>query len=154
MKLVLKVLKTVLRNQKKLIFKNRLKHLKRKCFSVLRQKQTCSHGVKDDCKNLRFSFNVLVLSSWNHFVFHLNKALWQKISVHIVPYRIMKRREKLYVIIWTWPKFSENWPLNFGLQNMTYKAVYLAGHVLLILNLTLGSYKTNFDITYIACSKF
>ena len=60
MKLVLRVLKTVLRNQKNLIFKNRLKHLKRKCFSVLRQKQTCSHGVKDGCKNLqRFSFKLL-----------------------------------------------------------------------------------------------
>ena len=51
MKLVLK---------KNLIFKNRLKHLKRKCFSVLRQKQSCSHGVKDGCKNLqRFSFKLL-----------------------------------------------------------------------------------------------
>ena len=60
MKLVLRVLKTVLRNQKNLIFKNRLKHLKRKCFSVLRQKQSCSHGVKDGCKNLqRFSFKLL-----------------------------------------------------------------------------------------------
>ena len=60
MKLVLRVLKTVLRNQKNLIFKNRLKHLKRKCFSVLRQKQSCSHGVKDDCKNLqRFRFKLL-----------------------------------------------------------------------------------------------
>ena len=60
MKLVLKVLKTVLRNQKNLIFKNRLKHLKRKCVNVLRQKQTCPHGVKDGCKNLqRFSFKFL-----------------------------------------------------------------------------------------------
>ena len=60
MKLVLRVLKTVLRNQKKLIFKNRLKHLKQKCFSVLRQKQSCSHGVKDGCKNLQgFSFKLL-----------------------------------------------------------------------------------------------
>ena len=60
MKLVLRVLKTDLRNQKQLIFKNRLKHLKRKCFSVLRQKQSCSHGVKDSCKNLqRFSFKLL-----------------------------------------------------------------------------------------------
>ena len=43
-----------------MIFKNRLKHLKRKCFSVLRQKQLCSHGVKDGCKNLRrFSFKLL-----------------------------------------------------------------------------------------------
>ena len=57
---VLTVLKTVLRNQKNLIFKNRLKHLKRKCFSVLRQKQSCSHGVKDGCKNLqRFIFKLL-----------------------------------------------------------------------------------------------
>ena len=57
MKLVLRAPKTVLRNKKKLIFKNRLKHLKRKCFSVLRQKQSCSHGVKNGCKNLqRFSF--------------------------------------------------------------------------------------------------
>ena len=60
LKLVLRVLKTVLRNQKILIFKNRLKHLKRKCFSVLRQKQSCSHGVKNGCKNLkRFSFKPL-----------------------------------------------------------------------------------------------
>ena len=59
MKLVLRVLKTVLRNKKKLILKNRLKHLKRKCFSVLRQKQSCSHGVKDGCKNLSFSFKLL-----------------------------------------------------------------------------------------------
>ena len=51
---------TVLRNQKNSIFKNRLKHLKRKCFSVLRQKQSCSYGVKDSCKNLqRFSFKLL-----------------------------------------------------------------------------------------------
>ena len=57
MKLVLRALKTVLRNKKKMIFKNRLKHLKRKCFSVLRQKQSCSHGIKNGCKNLqRFSF--------------------------------------------------------------------------------------------------
>ena len=43
-----------------MIFKNRLKHLKRKCFSVLRQKQSCSHEVKDGCKNLqRFSFLLL-----------------------------------------------------------------------------------------------
>ena len=60
MKLVLRVFKTVLRNQKNLIFKNRLKRLKQKCFSVLRQKQSCSHGVKDGCKNLqRFSFKLL-----------------------------------------------------------------------------------------------
>ena len=53
-------LKTVLKNQEDLIFKNRLKHLKRKYFSVLRQKQSCSHGVKDGCKNLqRFSFKLL-----------------------------------------------------------------------------------------------
>ena len=25
-------------------------------------------------------------------------------------------------------KFSENWPLNFGLQNVTYMVVYLVGH--------------------------
>ena len=35
LKLVLRVLKTVLKNKKKMIFKNRLKHLKRKYFSVL-----------------------------------------------------------------------------------------------------------------------
>ena len=46
-------LKLVLRNQKNLIFKNRHKHLKRKCFSVLRQKQSCSHGVRNGCKNLQ-----------------------------------------------------------------------------------------------------
>ena len=40
-----------------MIFKNRLKHLKHKCFSVLRQKQSCSHEVKNGCKNLqRVSF--------------------------------------------------------------------------------------------------
>ena len=44
------------------MYKNRLKHLKRKCFSVLRQKQSCSHGAKDGCKNLqRFSFKLLKL---------------------------------------------------------------------------------------------
>ena len=60
MKLVLGVLKTVLRIQKNLIFKKRLKHLKRKCFSVLRQKQSCSHGVKNSCMNLqRLSFKPL-----------------------------------------------------------------------------------------------
>ena len=59
MKLVLKVFKTVLSYQKKLIFKNRLKHLKRKCFSVLREKQSCLHGAKDGCKNLRSSFKLL-----------------------------------------------------------------------------------------------
>ena len=44
-----------------LIFKNRLKHLKRKCFRVLRQKESCSHGVKDGCKNFlqRFNFKLL-----------------------------------------------------------------------------------------------
>ena len=44
-----------------LIFKNRLKHLKRKCFRVLRQKESCSHGVKDGCKNFlqRLSFKLL-----------------------------------------------------------------------------------------------
>ena len=35
-KLVLRVLKTVLKNQKNLIFKDRLKHLKRKCKMVVR----------------------------------------------------------------------------------------------------------------------
>ena len=59
MKLVLRVFKTALSYQKKLIFKNRLKHLKRKCFSVLREKQSCLHGAKDGCKNLRFSFKLL-----------------------------------------------------------------------------------------------
>ena len=62
LKLVLRVLKTVLKNQKSLIFKSRLKYLKRKCFSVLRQKQSCSHGVKNNCKDLqRFSFISLKL---------------------------------------------------------------------------------------------
>ena len=58
--LILRVRKTVLRNRKNLIFKNLLKHLKRKCFSDLRQKKTCSHGVNDGCKNLQhFSFKLL-----------------------------------------------------------------------------------------------
>ena len=30
-------------------------------FSVLRQKQSCSHEVKNGCKNLRFSFKPLKL---------------------------------------------------------------------------------------------
>ena len=72
LKLVLRVPKTVLRNQKKLIFKNRLRHLKRKCFSVLRRKQSCSHGVKNGYKNLqRFSFKPLkpfCLSSEHGFI--------------------------------------------------------------------------------------
>ena len=43
-----------------MIFKNCLKHLKRSCFSVLRQKQSCSHGVKNGCNNLqRFNFKPL-----------------------------------------------------------------------------------------------
>ena len=47
LKLVLRVLKTALENQKK-------------CFSIFRQKQSCSHRVKDGCKNLqRFSFKLL-----------------------------------------------------------------------------------------------
>ena len=59
-KLVLRVLKTVLKNQKHLISKNRPKHLKRKCFSVLGQKLSCSHEVKNGCKNLqRLSFKPL-----------------------------------------------------------------------------------------------
>ena len=49
-----------LRNKKKLMFKNRLKDLKRKCFSVFRQKQSSLYGVKDGCKKLqRFSFKLL-----------------------------------------------------------------------------------------------
>ena len=61
LKLVLSVLKTVLKNQKILILKNRLKHLKRKCFSALRQRQSCSHEVKNGRKNLqRFSFKPLI----------------------------------------------------------------------------------------------
>ena len=72
LKLVLRVPKTVLRNKKKLIFKNRLRHLKRKCFSVLRRKQSCSHGVKNGYKNLqRFSFKPLkpfCLSSEHGFI--------------------------------------------------------------------------------------
>ena len=51
LKLVLRVLKMVLKNQKSLIYKNHLKHLKRKCFSVLKRKQSCSHEVKNGCKN-------------------------------------------------------------------------------------------------------
>ena len=78
MKLVLRVFKTVLRNQKNLIFKNRFKHLKRKYFSVLRQKQSCSHGVRDVCKNLRrFSFKLLkpfYLSSEQGFKVSINEA--------------------------------------------------------------------------------
>ena len=50
----------VLRNRKKFIFKNCLTHLKREYFSVLRQKQSCSHGVKNGFKNLQlFSFRPL-----------------------------------------------------------------------------------------------
>ena len=65
----------VLKNsKKKKIFKNRLKHLKRKCFSVLRQRQSCSHEVKNGCKNLqRFSFKPLkpvCLSSEHSFTYN------------------------------------------------------------------------------------
>ena len=59
LKLVLEVLKTVLKDKKKSIFKSRLKHLKRKCFSVLGQKQSRSHEVRNGSKNLRFSFKSL-----------------------------------------------------------------------------------------------
>ena len=79
MKLVLRVLKTVLRNENNFIFKNRLKYLKRKCFSVLRQKQSCSNGVKNGCKNLqRFSFKLLKPSFiWTR----LNKYIgWNAVS--------------------------------------------------------------------------
>ena len=76
MKLVLKVLKTVLRNKKKLFLKT---VLKQKCFSVLRQKQSCSHGVKDGCMNLQsFSFKLLkpfCLSSEQGLIFFC-KYLW------------------------------------------------------------------------------
>ena len=54
--------KKTIANQKKknLISKNRYKHLKRKCFSVLGQKQSCLHEVKNGCTNLqRFSFKPL-----------------------------------------------------------------------------------------------
>ena len=45
-----------------MIFRNHLKHLKRNCFSVLRQKQSCWHGVKSSCMNLQlFSFKPLKL---------------------------------------------------------------------------------------------
>ena len=60
LKLLLRVLKKVLKNQTNLIFKNRLKYLKRKCFSVLRQRLACSHEVRNGSKNLqRFSFKPL-----------------------------------------------------------------------------------------------
>ena len=61
-----------------MISKSRLKHLKWKCFSALGQKQSCSHEVKNGCKNLqRFSFKPLkpfCLSSEQGFtVPHLHK---------------------------------------------------------------------------------
>ena len=60
LKLALRVLKTVLKDKKKLIFKNRLKHLKRKCFSVLGQKQSRSHEVRNGWRNLqRFNYKPL-----------------------------------------------------------------------------------------------
>ena len=60
MKPLLRVLQTVLKNKKNLIFKNRCKHLKRKCVSALGQKQSCSYEVNNGCKNLkRFSFKPL-----------------------------------------------------------------------------------------------
>ena len=58
-----------------------------KMFYVLRQKQSCSHGVKDGCKSLqRFSFKLL-----KPFCLCLNKALkflaiiksWQQ-SLHFL----------------------------------------------------------------------
>ena len=70
----------VLRNKKNLIFKNRLMHLKRKCFRVLRQKQSCSNGAKDcSCKNLRSSFKLLksfCLSSEQDFRVFSNYKMW------------------------------------------------------------------------------
>ena len=57
-----------------MIFKNHLKDFKRKCFSVLRQRQSCTHEVKNGCKNLqRFSFKPLkpfYLSSEQGFKSH------------------------------------------------------------------------------------
>ena len=95
MKLVLRVLKTVLRNQKNLIFKNRLKHLKRKCFSVLRRKQSCSHGVKDGCKNLqRFSFKLLkpfCFSSEQGF--NENRKKWTQLKTKQLKHNFFKSME-------------------------------------------------------------
>ena len=59
LKLVLRVLKTVSRNQKNLIFKNHLKQLKWKCFNVSRQKY--SH-VHIESEMVVRTYNVLVLS--------------------------------------------------------------------------------------------
>ena len=118
LKLVLRVLKTVLRNQKNLIFKNRLKHLKRKCFSVLRQKQSCSHGVKNGCKNLqRFSFKPLKLfclwskqglrdkvfipePSWK---IKCKKIIWKKTNFHIKGIIVYLRE---WFFKESWKKFS------------------------------------------------
>ena len=50
LKPVLRALKTVLKSQKKLVFKIRLKHSKWKCLSVLRQRQSCKHDVNNGCK--------------------------------------------------------------------------------------------------------
>ena len=61
LKLVLRVLKNRFKNKKNLTFKYRLKHLKRKCFNVLRQKQSCSHEVKIKKMVVRTN-NVLVSS--------------------------------------------------------------------------------------------
>ena len=49
----------------------RVKHFKRKCFSVIKQKQSCSHELQNSDKSLQpFSRHLL-----NHFVFHLDKDL-------------------------------------------------------------------------------
>ena len=102
LKLVFRVPKTVLRNQKNLIFKNHLKHLKQKRFSVLRQKQSCSHGVENGCKNLQlFSFKPLkplCLSSEQGFISRSNKKTFisQQTYLHIQVTDILKFYEVLF----------------------------------------------------------
>ena len=102
LKLVLRVPKTVLRNQKNLIFKNHLKHLKQKCFSVLRQKQSCSHGVENGCTNLQlFSFKPLkpfCLSSEQGLINRSNKKTFisQQTYLHIQVTDILKFYEVLF----------------------------------------------------------
>ena len=63
------------------------------------------------CNLQRYSFDKCLLLSFvfiKHmfnieYFFKSYSLLQQKISIHIVPYKIMKWRENLYGVMWTWP---------------------------------------------------
>ena len=85
-----------------------LKGLKRKCFSVLRQKQSCSHGVKDGCKNLQLlvlyyasiiSDRFLVRSKTIHHILQPNGNRNLVGSIRHVSYFHLERYDKMIKIV-------------------------------------------------------